>query len=259
MQDLQGLKDERGIRINEVGIADFKVPLFIKSGRKKQQVLVDLKMGINLFAQNRGAHMSRFAEIAEKIRNSQLGRPLFIAGLKDLKRRMDVDYAKMEISFTYFLTKITPVSKKTCTANYECKIASEMDRDNLIWNYFEITVPIATLCPCSKAISRYGAHNQRAEILFKMKTRNFFDFEEIIRAIESKSSSELFPILKRIDEKHITEKMYENPKFVEDVVRDVALWAKNDGRITDFIVKCKSFESIHNHNAYAVIINEKKC
>lgn len=260
MKDVQNFKDNRGIRINEVGISDLRIPLFIKSGMVRQQVIANIKMGVDLFADIKGTHMSRFTEIAEKVKNSEISDLMIAKILKEIKNRLNVNYSKVEISFTYFLTKKTPVSMKTCTASYECKIIGELGKDNSKWNYFEIKVPVSTLCPCSKEISKYGAHNQRSDILLKIKTKHYFKISEIIRKIENESSGELFSILKRIDEKHITEKMYDNPKFVEDVVRGIASWVMNDKRIADFIVACKSYESIHNHNAYAIIIKEEsKC
>lgn len=257
MKDVQNLRDDRGIKINEVGISDYKIPLFIKNGTEKQQVTTSIKMGVDLSANLKGTHMSRFMEIAERAKNSQIDDKMLGKMLKAIKNRLKVDYSKVELSFTYFLIKKTPVSKKKCTASYECKIISEQGRDNIRWNYFEIKVPVTTLCPCSKEISKYGAHNQRADILLKIKSKHFFKISELTKKIENESSGELFSILKRVDEKHVTEKMYENPKFVEDVVRGIASWVANDNRIVDFIVTCKSYESIHDHNAYAIIISEK--
>ena len=142
--------------------------------------------------------------------------------------------------------------------NYACKISGKLGRDNAYWYYLEVTVPIATLCPCSKEISRYGAHNQRADVILRLDSKSYISPIEAIRSIEKTASSALYAILKREDEKFVTEKMFENPKFVEDVVRDIALWTKKDKKITSFEVKCTSYESIHNHNAYAIIINPKK-
>jgi len=217
-----------------------------------------MKMGVDLFSETRGTHMSRFAEIAEEISNSELNEELIPTILKKIKERLETSLAKTELSFMLFLKKNSPVSKKEGSMNYNCKIVGELGEDNELWNYFEVEVPIATLCPCSKEISDFGAHNQRADVMLRVKSNKYIPLKEMIRAIEERSSGDLFSILKRVDEKFMTEKMYENPKFVEDVVRDIALWAKADSRITDFIVKCKSFESIHNHNAYAIIINDEK-
>jgi GTP cyclohydrolase I len=258
MKDVQNFKDNRGIKVSEVGISDLKIPLFIKSGTARQQVVADIKMGVDLFADIKGTHMSRFAEIAEKVKNSEISDELITKILKEIKKRLDVNYSKVELAFTYFLTKKTPISMKTCTGSYECKITGILEKGDKRWNYFEVKVPISTLCPCSKEISRYGAHNQRAYVLLKIKTGRYFKISEMIRKIENESSGELFSILKRTDEKHVTEKMYDNPKFVEDVVRGIASWVMNDKKIADFLVTCKSYESIHNHNAYAVIIKEKK-
>lgn len=257
MKDVQNLKDHRGIRISEVGISNLRIPLFLEDDLAKRQIIVDIKMGVDLFSEVRGAHMSRFAEIAEEISGSELNKELILSILKKLQERMKTGFVKTELAFVLFLKKKSPISQKEGSMNYNCKIVGELGEDNRVWNYFEVEVPIATLCPCSKEISDFGAHNQRASVMFRIKSREYIPLKEIIEAIEERSSGDLFSILKRADEKFMTEKMYNNPKFVEDIVRDIALWAKSDTRITDFIVKCKSFESIHNHNAYAIIINDE--
>ncbi|PIR92808.1 GTP cyclohydrolase I FolE2 [Candidatus Falkowbacteria bacterium CG10_big_fil_rev_8_21_14_0_10_43_10] len=202
--------------------------------------------------------MSRFAEIAEEISGSELNRELIPSTLKKIRERLKTIFVRVEFSFILFLKKKSPVSQKEGSMNYNCKIVGELGEDNKLWNYFEVEVPTATLCPCSKEISDFGAHNQRANVVLRVKSSEYISLKEMIRVVEERASSDLFSILKRVDEKFMTEKMYENPKFVEDIVRDVTLWAKSDTRITDFIVKCKSFESIHNHNAYAIIINDEK-
>jgi len=257
MKDVQNLKDERGLDINEVGISDLKIPLILNSGRDKQQIISNTKMGVSLSSVLKGTHMSRFTEIAEKIENRSLNKRLISLVLKKIKEKIHSDYARVEFSFVYFINKRAPVSKIMSKMNYECSLVGEINGKNQEVYSCDVKVPISTLCPCSKEISRNNAHNQRAVIHLEIKSKIFISAKELIKKIENSSSCELFSTLKRVDEKFVTEKMYKNPMFVEDVVRDIALWAEKDSRIEDYIVKCKSYESIHNHNAFAIIINNK--
>ncbi|MFA5994355.1 MAG: GTP cyclohydrolase FolE2 [Parcubacteria group bacterium] len=258
MKDVQKQLDNRKISINEVGITNLKIPLYFPSNKKNQLVIADITMGANLPAHQKGTHMSRFAQIATEIANSKLDEKLIKKVLQKTKDELKSDFAKVEFSFLLFLAKSSPISKNKSFMDYDCKIVGELGQNNIPWYSMEISVPIATLCPCSKEISRHGAHNQRADVVLKLKAHTYISPIEVIQLIEKTASSALCAILKREDEKFVTEKMYENPKFVEDVVRDVALWAKKDKRITTFQVQCISYESIHNHNAYAIIINNKK-
>lgn len=258
MKDVQKQLDQRKISINEVGITNLKIPLYFPSDRKRQLVITDITIGADLPAHQKGTHMSRFAQIAMEITNSRLDEKLIKKILRKTKSKLKSTEAMIEFAFPFFLQKISPVSKNKSLMNYVCKISGKLERDNVYWHQIEVTVPVATLCPCSKEISQYGAHNQRADVMVKLGSKNYISPIEAILAIEKTASSALCAILKREDEKFVTEKMFENPKFVEDVVRDVALWAKQDKKITTFQVQCTSYESIHNHNAYAIIINNKK-
>jgi len=257
MKDVQNQIDNRGIEISEVGISGLKIPLIFGLGSQKQLIITTVSMGVNLSADLKGTHMSRFSELGQTIKNKNLNEKLLIKILKEIKNRLESSQSKINFDFTYFLSKKAPVSKQISDLNYNCQIESKLDETNKVVYYFQVKVPVATLCPCSKEISRYGAHNQRAEILLRIKSYKYINLTELIKLIESKASSELFSILKRSDEKYVTEKMYENPMFVEDMVREIGIWAKKDKRIKDYIIKCLSFESIHNHNAYAIIIREK--
>lgn len=254
MKDVQNSKDFRGLDINEAGISNFKMPLIIGRGKNKQQIVSDTKMGVNLLSDLKGTHMSRFIEIAEKTRGLYLSEPLLSSVLKNIKSKLQADYAKVEFSFIYFINKKAPVSKKMSSMDYKCKIGGKINSEDEIIYVCEVEIPISTLCPCSKEISKNNAHNQRAVVSLRIKSKIFIVIDELIKAVENKASCELFSTLKRVDEKFVTEKMYKNPMFVEDVVREIALWAKKDNRIKDYIVKCKSYESIHNHNAFAIII-----
>lgn len=257
MKDVQNLKDHRGLDINEVGITNFKVPIIFGLGKNKQQVVSSVKMGVNLLSDYKGTHMSRFAEIIETIKGSCLDKDSLFGILKNIKKNLQSDYAKTEFLFSYFVNKKAPVSGRSGIIDYQYEVGGEIDKNDKILYFCEVAVPIATLCPCSKEISENNAHNQRAIINLRVKSDSYITIEELIEAVESNSSCELYSTLKRVDEKHVTEKMYNNPKFVEDIVRDIALWARENKKINDYIVKCKSYESIHNHNAYAIIIHNK--
>jgi len=257
MKDVQKEKDNRGLKISEVGISDLSIPLFFGAAVKKQLIIAAVSMGVDLDASLKGTHMSRFSQIAYQIKDKELNEKLLKMTLKNIKNRLASATSKINFDFTYFLNKKAPVSGNPSAMGYKCKIEYELNELNQFIGYFQVKVPIATLCPCSKEISRYGAHNQRAEVSLRVKTSQYINIDELIKVIEKSASCELFPLLKRVDEKYVTEKMYENPMFVEDIVREVGLWAKKDKRVEDYIIKCLSFESIHSHNAYAIIINEK--
>lgn len=164
--------------------------------------------------------------------------------------KLDTDEARLEAEFIYFLEKQTPISKKNQVLGYTVKI-STLFFDGEFINQYRVIVPIMTLCPCSKAISKYNAHNQKAVVRLIFESNKEINISNIIKAVEKQGSAELYPILKRLDEKHITEHSYENPKFVEDVVRDVVLGFRKFKDIKKLSVECESFESIHDHNAYA--------
>lgn len=257
MKDVQNQKDDRDLKISEVGISDLNIPLFFGQAADEQLIVASVSMGIELSAILKGAHMSRFSQIANQIKNKNLNQNLLIDTLKNIRRKLESRYSKFSIDFNYFLNKRSPKSRQISSLNYKCKIECESNSLNEVIYYFQVNVPIATLCPCSKEISRYGAHNQRAEVLLRIKSKKYIYLNELIKVIEQRASCELFALLKRKDEKYVTEKMYNNPMFVEDVVREIGIWAKQDKRIEDYIVKCLSFESIHNHNAYAIITREK--
>jgi GTP cyclohydrolase I len=257
MKDIQSTSDRRGVEIDEVGIENLRIPIIISEGKNKQSIVAEAKMGINLFNRSRATHMSRFIEIAEAIKGRILSEKLMTETLKKIVTKLGSKHAIVEFSFVYFMTKITPVSKKGCSMDYRCKISSELTKGDEPWHYFYIEVPVATLCPCSKEISKYGAHNQRARVSVKIKSREYFKLDQLIRQLEKTAKNELFSVLKRKDEKYVTEKMYENPMFVEDIAREIYLWAKSNKNISDFIVRCKSYESIHNHNTYASIVDNK--
>lgn len=257
MKDIQKEKDNRNLKISEVGITGLNTPLFFGPSAKKQLIIANVSMGVDLDATLKGTHMSRFSQIAYQIKDKELNEKLLMTTLKNIKNKLESTTSKINFDFTYFLNKKAPISGKPSSMSYQCKIEYELNNENQFIGYFQVKVPIATLCPCSKEISRYGAHNQRAEVSLRIKSHQYINLDDLIKVIEKSASCELFSLLKRVDEKYVTEKMYENPMFVEDIVREIGVWAKKDKRVEDYIIKCLSFESIHSHNAYAIIINEK--
>lgn len=255
MQDIQNNKDNRNIEIKEVGIKNIVLPLYISDKAKKRQMVVaKVKMSIDLAKNCRGTHMSRFIEIIEHYRGYDFNSHSVPQILNELKKKLDAKSALIEVSFNYFIEKKSPISKKKGLINYQCKIIGEIVKNKKIETSLNVLVPISCVCPCSMAISDYGAHNQRGAVSLKVKTNKFVWLEDLIFLVEKYGgSSDVYSLLKRKDEKYITEKMFKNPKFVEDVVRDIAANLKNDPRIDKYSVECTNFESIHNHNAYAKI------
>ncbi len=257
MQDTQNTKDNRNIELGEVGVKDVIVPLFIPSRTKKRQfVVARIKMSVSLTKDYKGTHMSRFIEVIEYYRNYNFNNYSISQILRKLKKRLKANSAYLEVSFNYFIKKQSPISGKKSLMNYECKIIGQSIKNNKIETFLNVLVPISSVCPCSKAISKYGAHNQRGVVNLKVKTNKFVWFEDLISLVEEYGGSgEVYSLLKRKDEKYLTERMFDNPKFVEDAVRDIAISLKKDKRIMSSSIECTNYESIHNHNAYAKITN----
>lgn len=255
MQDIQKNKDNRNIKIKEVGVKDIMLPLFVSDKIKKRQLVVaKIKISTSLAEKQKGSHMSRLVEVIESYNDHNFNNYSISQILKKLKKKLNTESAFLEIAFNYFLEKKSPISKKRSLMNYKCKIQGKISKNNKILTTLNIKVPISSVCPCSVAISDYGGHNQRGIVYLKVKTDKFIWLEDLIFLVEKYGGScELYSLLKREDEKHVTEKMFSNPKFVEDVVRDIAINLKKDKRIMSYFVKCVHYESIHNHNAYAKI------
>lgn len=251
LKDLQSQNDNRGLPLELVGITKLALPLLIpsKNGESKQ-VNALVSFFTDLPHHNRGTHMSRFVEILYRNHLNHLTLQSLKKIASEAKKKLKAENAYLEVTFTYLVEKQSPVSKKYSFVDYECKVISRVNCGDYEQRLI-VRVPVLLLCPCSKAISRYNAHNQRAIVTVDADLVDKFWIEDLIKLIEKEGSSEVYPLLKRPDEKYVTEKSYENPKFVEDVVRDIALRLKNLASIRSFIVECESFESIHNHNAYA--------
>ncbi|MDO4998070.1 MAG: GTP cyclohydrolase FolE2 [Neisseria sp.] len=250
--DVQSSKDLRNMPINQVGIKDLRFPIQLKSAQGVQHTVARLTMTVRLPAEQKGTHMSRFVALMEEQKNA-----FDFHELKTLTEKMlallDADAGKISVSFPFFRTKTAPVSGIQSLLDYDVSLSSEI-ADGKYAHTMKVLVPVTSLCPCSKEISQYGAHNQRSHVTLTINSTQIIDLEEIIDLVENQASCQLYGLLKRPDEKFVTERAYENPKFVEDMVRDIAVSLRQDSRIDSFVVESENFESIHNHSAYAVIM-----
>jgi GTP cyclohydrolase I len=256
MIDIQNRRDHRRVEINKVGVKDIEYPITVLDKKNKfQHTVGKVNMYVNLPHQFKGTHMSRFIEILNEYRGT-VNIKAIATILNQMKRKLNAESAYLEVEFPYFIEKRAPVSGAKSLLGYTCRfLASLTDGHHSL--VVGVTVPVTTLCPCSKELSEKGAHNQRGLVTVRVKFRKFFWIEDLIRVIEHSASSAVFSLLKRSDEKFVTEKAYENPMFVEDVVRNVALRLGKHSNITWFCVESENLESIHNHNAYAYVEKER--
>jgi len=255
LEDVQGRADARRLPINRVGIKDIHHPVRVKDrSAGEQHTIATFNMYVSLPHNFKGTHMSRFVEILHGER--EISVESFGAMLEKMTSRLEADTGHIEMSFPFFVMKKAPVSGVESLMDYHASLVGER-RDGKTEMWVRVVVPVTSLCPCSKKISDYGAHNQRSHVTIKAKLRSHLWIEEIIGIAESEASSELYGILKRPDEKYVTERAYDNPKFVEDMVRDVAARLNADHRIAAYTVESENFESIHNHSAYALIQRDK--
>ncbi len=254
--DVQASADSRRIAIDKVGIKDIRHPVKIKdrSGHE-QHTVATFNMFVYLPHRFKGTHMSRFVAILNG-HEDEIGVGTFKQMLAEMAGRLESEAGHIEMRFPFFVKKRAPVSGVPSLMDYDVTLIGEI-RDGKPRLSIKVVVPATSLCPCSKEISAYGAHNQRAHITVRARTRGFLWIEELIEMVEAEASCELFGLLKRPDEKYVTERAYDNPKFVEDTVRDVARRLNDDQRISAYVVEAENFESIHNHSAYALIEREK--
>ena len=253
MIDVQNQYDPRNVNIDKVGVKNIRYPITVMDKTNRfQHTVATVNMYVNLPRQFKGTHMSRFIEILNEF-HGHLDIRKFSRVLETLKKRLEAQSAHLEISFPYFIIKYSPVTNTPGLMEYGCQIVGSLDDEKGYDLIVEVQVPITTVCPCSREISEQGAHNQRGIVDLAVRFTRFVWIEDLIRLVEQEGSCEVYSLLKRPDEKYVTEKGYANPKFVEDVVRDIALRLKNDPNITWFRVEVENFESIHNHNAYAYI------
>ena len=255
MEDIQSHKDYRNIDIDQVGVKGIRYPITVlDKDLGEQQTVAKINMYVNLPRYYKGTHMSRFVEILNE-HSHRVSLQNFSEILEEMKLRLNAQSAHMEITFPYFINKTAPVSGSQGLMEYKCTFKGSLnERTDLV---VAIQVPVSTLCPCSKEISDFGAHNQRGEVRVQLRFKKFVWIEDIIKLVEASASSDVYSVLKREDEKYVTERAYNNPMFVEDIVRDIAMKLNKDRNITWFSVEAENFESIHNHNAYAYIEKHK--
>lgn len=255
LADIQEEQEIRKIYLRQVGIKDVVVPVTYSLNGESSTSVANMKVAVDLELDKRAIHMSRLIESV-----NEWGGVINDASIHNLLEqivdRLHAHNAYTEINFTYFILKKAPVSNKTARMNYQCKIKAKLRRMQTTQFEIEIKVPITSVCPCSKAISEYGAHNQRGLVSVTLRNVEIQVIPDIIERVEKSASCQLYSLLKRVDEKYVTEYAYENAKFVEDIVRDVTLHLKEDGVYSEFLVNVESYESIHNHNAYAVVVEK---
>ena len=254
--DVQGSEDTRRIPIDKVGIKDIRHPVRVRDrSGGEQHTIANFNMYVNLPHNFKGTHMSRFVEILNKHE-----REISVTSFKDMIFEMseilDAESGHIEMAFPYFVNKEAPISKVRSLMDYDVTFIGELSQGKAKLT-IKVVVPVTSLCPCSKKISDYGAHNQRSHVTVSALTKEFVWIEDIIDIIETQASCELYGLLKRPDEKYVTERAYDNPKFVEDMVRDIAVSLNKDDRIIAYTVESENFESIHNHSAYAMITKDK--
>jgi len=257
MDDVQGRADSRRIPINKVGIKDVFHPVRVKDrSGGEQHTIANFNMYVALPHNFKGTHMSRFVEVLHG-HEREVSVDSFRQVLVEMTRKLDATTGHIEMGFPYFVMKKAPVSGVPSLMNYQASLIGEVhDGQEEMW--IRVQVPVTSLCPCSKKIADYGAHNQRSHITIKARVRQHLWIEELIDIAEQEASSQLYGILKRPDEKFVTERAYDNPKFVEDIVRDVAVRLNGEPRVLAYVVEAENFESIHNHSAYALIEKDKE-
>ena len=252
LPDTQGLEDTRNLPINKVGIKDILHPMVIKQRSGKNQTTVaNFNMYVNLPHNLKGTHMSRFVHILNN-HEDHITVDTFKKMIGEMLILLEAESGHVEMTFPYFINKTAPESKVKSLLDYKVTFIGEI-KDGISNLKVKVLVPVTSLCPCSKKISAYGAHNQRSHVTVTVSIKDFIWIEEIIDIVEKEASSELYALLKRPDEKHVTELAYDNPKFVEDMVRDIAAHFAEDKRVSEYVVESENFESIHNHSAYAQI------
>jgi GTP cyclohydrolase I len=255
--DVQGSEDTRKLAIDKVGIKAIRHPIQVmERGGASQHTVAMFNMYVGLPHQFKGTHMSRFVEILNA-HEREISVDAFQVMVDEMVAKLEAESGHVEMTFPYFINKAAPVSKVMSLMDYEVTFTGEIQQGRKVFT-MKVVVPVTSLCPCSKKISDYGAHNQRSHVTISARTNSLVWIEELVEVAEKHASSELYGLLKRPDEKYITERAYDNPKFVEDLVRDIAAALNSDERIDWYIVESENFESIHNHSAYALIEKDKR-
>lgn len=257
MPDVQAKSDRRHVAIDRVGVKDVTYPIRLRTPEGGEQATVaKVNMYVSLPHHQKGTHMSRFLEVLNEYAANALTPDCFPKVAREICQRLNAQEAHFSGEFTYFIKKFAPVTKSPGLMDYQVRFeCTSNGTEDFIMT---VAAPATSLCPCSKEISKYGAHNQRCRIEASVRIKERVWIEELVKYLEKAASTEVFAVLKRPDEKYVTEAAYENPKFVEDIVRDLALLLEGDDRISWFSINSENYESIHNHNAYAQLTRDKR-
>ncbi len=251
MKDVQGSPDHRKLPIQKVGIRNIRYPITVRDkSHEKQSTVANVTLSVNLPHTNRGTHMSRLVEVLDRFKNEVSYQSLDMI-LMEIKKALQAEQSHIELAFPFFLRRKAPISEMESLMSYDCVIEATYSTHLEIATRVE--VPVHTLCPCSKEIATVSAHNQRGLVAITVGMTKFIWIEDLVQIAEDSASSPLYALLKREDEKFVTEHAYDNPRFVEDVVREVALRLQKLPGLRYHMVEVENFESIHNHSAYAVI------
>jgi len=252
IEDVQNIVDKRHIAIDKVGIKDIRHPVVVSDRTTgEQNTIANFNMYVSLPHQFKGTHMSRFVEILNQ-HEREITVKSFREMMGEMTERLQAESGYVEMEFPYFVNKEAPISKVKSLMDYQVTFIGEITGDDTTITV-KVIVPVTSLCPCSKNISDYGAHNQRSHVTLTVRVDSFLWIEDLIDLVEEEASCQIYGLLKRPDEKFVTERAYDNPKFVEDMVRDIAARLNDDERINAYTVESENFESIHNHSAYALI------
>jgi GTP cyclohydrolase I len=257
MPDVQSKSDQRRVAIDRVGVKDVTYPvrLRMKDGGE-QTTVAKINMYVSLPHTKKGTHMSRFLDVLNEETSEPVTPERIPAITRAIRERLEAEHAHFECEFTYFIKKLAPVTKRAGLMDYRVRFECTSNaKDDFVMG---VMAPATSLCPCSKEISAYGAHNQRCHIEARVRFTGMLWIEDLVAMLEKSASTEVFAVLKRPDEKWVTERAFENPKFVEDIVRDLAVTLNDEKRIYWYQINSENFESIHNHNAYAQIVRDKR-
>lgn len=253
LADVQASADTRNLRIDRVGVKGLRTLLRVRQADgAEQSTVARVDMSVGLPGDVKGTHMSRFVEIIEA-NPAALDLASLLALLQRMLARLGADRGEIAVAFTYFIRKSAPVSGVQSLLDHEIVMRAVRDPHGAMYATLQVCVPVTSLCPCSKEISDYGAHNQRSHVTIEVQLNAPMSIEELVRIAEEEASCEVYGLLKRPDEKYVTERAYENPKFAEDLVRDIAMRLNTEERITRYRLTAENFESIHNHSAFAEI------
>lgn len=260
MPDVQSSADMRHIAIQRVGVKDVRYPIRLKTPTGILSTVGNWTLAVQLSEHQKGTHMSRFIALLETMNGADsmaIDVAIFSRMVRKMLTLLEAESGRIDVTFPYFINKTAPVSGVQSLMDYEVGLSGEI-KHGLLEVTQKVVVPVTSLCPCSKEIAAYGAHNQRSHITVHIVMAGNLPVDELIAKIEAQASCELYGLLKRPDEKYVTERAYDNPKFVEDLVRDVASMLNADDRIAAYKLEAENFESIHNHSAYALIEHDKR-